>query len=148
MFPDHKKTTSLKFLRKLRIESQRSCKYSTTEDGNLGAQSRLDDCLLDPLIQGDSGTAPETSRNAYGTNQGTNEDDSKSDHHPEATISQGQMTRNSGSEDGHDRFAPFQELHFLYCCELDLMTSKVRYIFFFAALNAFAVELQEWQGAS
>ena len=29
MFPDHKKTTSLKFLRKLREESQRSCRKSS-----------------------------------------------------------------------------------------------------------------------
>ena len=37
-------------------------------------------------IQAPSGTAPETSRNAYGTNQGTNEDVSQSDLHPEAGV--------------------------------------------------------------
>ena len=32
----------------------------------------MDDFPMNPLIQGYSGTAPEASRNAYGTNQGTN----------------------------------------------------------------------------
>ena len=50
--------------------------FSGTENRILGALSRLDDFLMNPLIQGYSGTAPETSRNAYGTNRGTNEDDS------------------------------------------------------------------------
>ena len=57
---------------------------------------------MNPLIQGHSRTAPETSRNAYGTNQGTNEDDSQSDPHPEAGVFQSQTTRNSGPEEGHD----------------------------------------------
>ena len=57
---------------------------------------------MNPLIQGHSGTTPETSRNAYGTNQGTNEDDSQSDPPPEAGIFHNQTTRNSGPEDGHD----------------------------------------------
>ena len=57
---------------------------------------------MNPLIQGPSGTAPETAWNAYGTNQGTNEDDSQSEPHPEAGIFQSQTTRNSDPEDGHD----------------------------------------------
>ena len=61
--------------------------FSRTKNRVLGASSRLDDVLMNPLIQGDSGTAPETSRNTYGTNQRTNEDDSQSDLHPEAGIS-------------------------------------------------------------
>ena len=52
--------------------------------------------------QGSSGTAPETSRNAFGTNQGTNEDDSQSDPHPEAGIFHNQTTQISSPEDGHD----------------------------------------------
>ena len=68
----------------------------------LGALSRLDDFLMNPLIQGHPGTTPETSRNAYGTKQGANEDDSQTDPHREAGISQSQMTRNSGLEDPHD----------------------------------------------
>ena len=50
--------------------------FSRTEHRILGALSHLDDFLMNPLIQGHSGTAPKTSWNAYGTNQGTNEDDS------------------------------------------------------------------------
>ena len=61
-----------------------------------------------PLIQGHSGTATETSRNALGTNQETNEDDSQSDPRPEEGIFHNQTTRKFGPGDGHDkrRFFP------------------------------------------
>ena len=58
---------------------------------------------MNPLIQGHSGTIPETSRNTYDTKQGANEDDSQIDPHPEASISQSQMaqdTRQKGSQKG------------------------------------------------
>ena len=64
--------------------------------------SRLEDFLMKPLIQGYSGTAPETSRNAFASNQGLNEDDFQSDPHPKAGIFHKQMARNSGPEDSHD----------------------------------------------
>ena len=70
----------------------------------LGALSRLYDFLMNPLIQGHSGTAPETSRNTYSTNQGTNKDDSQSDPHPASSIFRNQTTQNSGPEDGHDTY--------------------------------------------
>ena len=57
---------------------------------------------MNPLIQGHSGTAPETSRNAFSTSQGTNEDDSQSDPHPEVGIFHNETTQNYGPEDGHD----------------------------------------------
>ena len=57
---------------------------------------------MNSLIQGHSGTTPETSRNAYGTDQGTNEDDCQSDPHSEAGIFHNQMAWNSSAEDGHD----------------------------------------------
>ena len=79
-----------------------SQEFSRTEIRKLGALSRFYDFLMNPLIQGHSGAAPETSRNAYGTNQGMKEDDSQSDPHHEAGIFHNQMTRNSGPEDGHD----------------------------------------------
>ena len=41
---------------------------------------------MNPLLQGHSGTTPETSRNVFIINQGTNEDDSQSDPHPEAGL--------------------------------------------------------------
>ena len=79
-----------------------SQEFSGTETCILGALARLDDFLVNPLIQGHSGTAPETSRNALSTSQGTNEDDSQSDPHPEADIFHNQTTQNSGPEDGYD----------------------------------------------
>ena len=68
----------------------------------LGALSRLDDFLMNPLIKGHSGTTPKTSRNIYCTSQGANEDDSQTDLHPEAGTSQSQTTQNSGPEAAHD----------------------------------------------
>ena len=49
--------------------------FSRTENRILGALARLDDFLMNPLLQGHSGNTPETSGNASKTNQGTNEDD-------------------------------------------------------------------------
>ena len=68
----------------------------------LGALARLDDFLMNPLIQGHSGTTPETSRNVFSVNQGTNEDDSQSNPHPEAGLFNNQTTQNSRQEDRHD----------------------------------------------
>ena len=59
---------------------------------------------MNPLIQGKSGTTPVMSRNAFSTNQGTNEDDSQSDPHPEAGIFGNQTMRNSGQKDRRDRY--------------------------------------------
>ena len=85
-----------------RVTKKLSQEFSRMENRILGAIARLDDFLMNPLIQGHSGTAPETSRNAFSTNQGTNEDDYQSDIHPEAGIFHNQTTQNSGPEDGHD----------------------------------------------
>ena len=76
--------------------------YSTAESRILDALSCLDVFLLNPLIQGHSATASVTSRNTLSTNQGTNEDDSQSDPHPEAGVSQSQTT-NSGPDDIYDK---------------------------------------------
>ena len=51
------------------------------------ALSQVDEFLLVTVIQGHSGSAPETSRIALGTNQGKNEDDSQNGPHPDASIS-------------------------------------------------------------
>ena len=79
MFPDRNKTISLEFPMMLRVKSQRSCPMSLVgrETAILGALSRLDDFLMNPLVQGHSGIVPETSWNQKGTNQVTNEDDSQ-----------------------------------------------------------------------
>ena len=59
-----------------RVRKTLSQVFSRTENRILGALARLDDILMNTLIQGYSVTAPETSRNAFSVNQGTNEDDS------------------------------------------------------------------------
>ena len=85
-----------------RVTKKLSKEFSRTENRILGALARLDDFLMNPLIQGHSGTAPATSRNAFSTSQGKNEDDFQSDPHPEAGIFHNQTTQNCGPEDGHD----------------------------------------------
>ena len=79
-----------------RVTKKLSQEFSKAENRILGALARLDDFLMNPLLQGLSGTTPETSRNVLSVNQGTNEDDSQSDPHPEAGL----LT--SGREDRHD----------------------------------------------
>ena len=85
-----------------KVTKKLSQEFSSAENRILGALARLDNFLMNPLIQGKSRTAPETSRNALSTSQGTNEDDSQSDPHPEAGIFHSQVTEKSGPEDGHD----------------------------------------------
>ena len=79
-----------------RVTKKLSQEFSRTENRILGALARLDDFLMNPLLQDYSGTTPETSRNMFSINQGTNEDDSQSNPHPEAGL----LT--SGREDCHD----------------------------------------------
>ena len=77
-----------------------SPEFCRTESRNLGALSKSDDFLLNPQIETHSGTVPETFRNTNLDNQGTNEDDSQSDPHPEAGLFRSQTTQNSGPEVG------------------------------------------------
>ena len=79
-----------------RVTKKLSQEFSRKENRILGALARLDDFLMNPLLQGHSGTTPETSRNVFNINQGTNEDDSQSDPHPEVGL----LT--SGREDRQD----------------------------------------------
>ena len=81
-----------------RVTKKLSQEFSRTENRILGALARLDDFLMNPLLQGHSGNTPETSGNAFNTNQGMNEDDSQSDPHPEAGSFGSQSIRNSGRE--------------------------------------------------
>ena len=85
-----------------RVTKRLSQEFSRTENCILGALARLDDFLMNPLLQGHSGTTPETSWNALSASQGTNECDSHNDPHPEAGIFHNQLTQNSGPEEGHD----------------------------------------------
>ena len=79
-----------------RVTKKLSQEFSRTENRILGALARLDDFLMKPLLQGHSGTTPETSRNMFSINQGTNADDSQSNPHIEAGL------LISGREDRHD----------------------------------------------
>ena len=73
-----------------------SQEFSRTENRILGALARLDEFLMNPLLHGHSGTTPETSRNMFSLNHGTNEDDSQSNPLPEAGL------LISGREDHHE----------------------------------------------
>ena len=85
-----------------RVTKTLSKEFSRTENRIQGALARLDDFLMNPLLQGRSGTTPEPSRSASSTDQGTNEDDSQNDPHPEANLFHCQMRQNSGPEKDHD----------------------------------------------
>ena len=84
-----------------RVTKRLSKRFSRTGNRILGALAQLDGFLMNPQLPGCSGTTPELSRNALNTSQGTNENDSQNDPHPEAGLFHGQMTHNSGPEDGH-----------------------------------------------
>ena len=83
-----------------RVSKKLSQEFSRTESRLLGALSKLDEFLLNQQIRTHSGTVPETFRNTNVDNQGTNEDNSQSDPHPEAGLFRSQTTQNSGQEVG------------------------------------------------
>ena len=85
-----------------RVTKRLSKEFSRTENRILGALARLDDFLMNPLLPGYSGATPEPTRSALGNCQGTNEDDSQNDPHPEAGPSHGQPPRNAGPGEDHD----------------------------------------------
>ena len=85
-----------------RVTKKLSQEFSRTESHILGALSKLDEFLLNQQIRTHSETVPGTFRNTNVENQGTNEDDSQSDPHPEAGIFRGQTTRNLGPKDCRD----------------------------------------------
>ena len=85
-----------------RVTKRLSKEFSRTENRILGALAQLDDFLMNPLLPGYSGATPEPTRSTLRNNQGTNEDDSQNDPHPEAGLFHGQSPRNAGPEEGHD----------------------------------------------
>ena len=85
-----------------RVTKGLSKEFSRTENRILCALARLDDFLMNPLLPGHSGTIPEPTRNTSHNNQGTNEDGSQNDPHPEAGPFHGQTTRNVSLEEDHD----------------------------------------------
>ena len=70
---------------------------------------------MSPLIQGKSETTPVMSGNAFSTNQGTNEDDSQSDPHPEAGVFRNQTMRNSGQKDRRNNSQLVNQLNQNFC---------------------------------
>ena len=96
-----------------RVTKKLSQEFRRTESRILCALSKLDEFLLNPQIRTHSGTVPGTFRNTIVENQGTNEDDSQSDPHPEAGIFRSQATQNSGPEVARDsRTELFQFLRY------------------------------------
>ena len=85
-----------------RVTKRLPKEFSRTEDRIFGALARLDNFLMNPLLPGHSGTTPEPTRNASHNNQGTNEDGSQNDPHPEAGPFYGQTSRNVSLEEDHD----------------------------------------------
>ena len=83
-----------------RVTKRLSQEYSRTKSRSSGALSKLDEFLLNQQIRTHSGTVPETFRNTNVYNQGTNEDDSKSDPHPEVGLFRSHTIQNSGQEVG------------------------------------------------
>ena len=85
-----------------RITKKLSQEFNRIESRISDALSKLDEFLSNQQIQTHSETVPGTFRNTNVENQGTNEDDSQSDPHPEAGIFRGQTTQNSGPKDCRD----------------------------------------------
>ena len=91
------------------VSKKLSQEFSRTESRILGALSKLDEFLSNQQIHTHSETVPGTLRNTNVENQGTNEDDSQSDPHPEAGIFRGQTTQNLGPKDCRDMVTGVQE---------------------------------------
>ena len=85
-----------------RVTKKLSQEFNRIESHISDALSKLDEFLSNQQIQTHSKTVPGTFRNTNVENQGTNEDDSQSDPHPEAGIFRGQTTQNSGPKDCRD----------------------------------------------
>ena len=81
-----------------RITKKLSLEFNRIESRIWGALSKLDEFLSNQQIQTHSKTVPGTFRNTNVENQGTNEDDSQSDPHPEGGLFRSQTTQNSGPE--------------------------------------------------
>ena len=85
-----------------RITKKLSQEFNRIESRISDALSKLDEFLSNQQIQTHSKTVPGTFRNTNVENQGTNEDDSQSDPHPEAGIFHGQTTQNSSPKEYPD----------------------------------------------
>ena len=84
------------------VSKKLSQELSRTESRILGALTKSDKFLSNQQIHTHFETVPGTFRNTNVENQGTNDDDSQSDPHPEASIFRGQTTQNFGPNDCRD----------------------------------------------
>ena len=87
-----------------RVSKKLSQEFGRTDSRILGALSKLDEFLLNQQVRTHSETVPGTFRNTNVENQGTNEDDSQSDPHPEVGPSVCQSRHSIDSDTGqtHD----------------------------------------------
>ena len=87
-----------------RVIKKLSQEFSRTESRILGALSKLDEFLLNQQVRTHSETVPGTFRNTNVENQGTNEDDSQSDPHPEVgpSVCQSRHSIDSDTGETHD----------------------------------------------
>ena len=85
-----------------RITKKLSQEFDRIQSRISDALSKLYEFLSNQQIQTHSKTVPGTFRNTNVENQGTNEDDSQGDPHPEAGIFHGQTKQNSGPKDCRD----------------------------------------------
>ena len=85
-----------------RITKKLSQEFNRIESRISDALSKLDEFLSNQQIQTHSKTVPGTFRNTNVENQGTNEDDSQSDPHPEEGIFHGHTTQNAGPKECPD----------------------------------------------
>ena len=86
------------------VTKKLSQEFSRTESRILGTLSKLDEFLLNQQIRTHSGTVPGTFRNTKLENQGTNEDESLSDPHPEVgpSVCQSRHSIDSDTGEAHD----------------------------------------------
>ena len=94
-----------------RITKKLSQEFNRIESRISDALSKLDEFLSNQQIQTYSETVPGTFRNTNVENQGTNEDDSQSDPHPEGGLFRSQTTQNPGPEAGHYMVTGATERH-------------------------------------
>ena len=87
-----------------RVTKKLSQEFSRTESRILGTLSKLDEFLLNQQIRTHSGTVPGTFWNTNVENQGTNEDESQSDPHPEvgSFVCQSRHSLDSDTGEAHD----------------------------------------------
>ena len=79
-----------------RVSKKLSQEFIRTESRILGSLTKLDEFLSNQQIHTHFENVPGTFRITNVENQGTNEDDSQSDLHPEAGIFRGHTTQNLG----------------------------------------------------